>query len=373
MSKIVVEQKKGIIKIVNRLAFPEALNERVFHTISAGMHAGILPVEIQENRKDVRLECVARGLVPVKQYFDCPVTKKMFLDFVYRIARVILDCQKNMINANNLDLQSDRIFIDPQSKAVMCVYWPVVNNQNSRQPHLYLKQLTSQFCFYPDEDQSYLDTYYSFFNGIDPFSVKNFEKMLLRLMGKEDTGHPASSGEQAVDPSQSRKATSQLEYDPFAQLDQRAAAERKPPKPEQCVCACCGQINAMTANFCDRCGAKLVKYPVHPGSEASAAASRSFPALVRIKTGAVSLIGKPVFKLGSDPKTCDLVVDNNYFISRNHADILCKNNRYYIIDRNSTNKTFVDGNIIPAQVEIEIASGSKIHLADEGFTFVLKS
>lgn len=124
----------------------------------------------------------------------------------------------------------------------------------------------------------------------------------------------------------------------------------------------------MTANFCDRCGAKLVKH-----SETSTATMKSVPALVRIKTGTVYPISKPVFKLGSDKKTCDLVVDNNYFISRNHADILCKNNRYYVIDRNSTNKTFVNGNIIPAQTEIEIVFGTKIHLADEGFTFVLKS
>ena len=56
-----------------------------------------------------------------------------------------------------------------------------------------------------------------------------------------------------------------------------------------------------------------------------------------------------------------------------HADIITHDGRYYIVDKNSTNKTFVDGKVIPPDTETEIFQGTKIRLADEDFTFVIES
>ena len=129
MSKITFENKKGKITIINRLSYPETVNERVYNAIASGMFEGFLPVSIRQKRKETRIECVVQGLIPLTQYFNGIVTKKMFLDFVHEIALLIKNCEKNMVNANNLDLQNDKIFVDPQTKSVKCIFWPVVNNQ----------------------------------------------------------------------------------------------------------------------------------------------------------------------------------------------------------------------------------------------------
>ena len=52
---------------------------------------------------------------------------------------------------------------------------------------------------------------------------------------------------------------------------------------------------------------------------------------------------------------------------------ISREGKYYIVDLNSANRTFVDGQVIPANVEIPIKHGSKIKLANEEFEFVHSS
>ena len=94
------------------------------------------------------------------------------------------------------------------------------------------------------------------------------------------------------------------------------------------------------------------------------------PALVKERTKEIIIINKPVFKIGTEQIICDLCITDNNYISRSHADIITKNQRYFIVDKKSTNKTFVDGKVILPEQETEIFSGSKIRLANENFIFV---
>lgn len=56
-------------------------------------------------------------------------------------------------------------------------------------------------------------------------------------------------------------------------------------------------------------------------------------------------------------------------ISRKHADIITRGNKYYIYDHNSTNHTFVNNEIITPKKEVEIQDGYVIKLAGEEFVF----
>ncbi|MDD6035300.1 MAG: DUF6382 domain-containing protein [Lachnospiraceae bacterium] len=60
-------------------------------------------------------------------------------------------------------------------------------------------------------------------------------------------------------------------------------------------------------------------------------------------------------------------------ISRKHIHIIKREERYYVIDDNSTNHTYLNGNIIAPYTEIEITSGDNIRLADETLTFYVES
>ncbi len=97
------------------------------------------------------------------------------------------------------------------------------------------------------------------------------------------------------------------------------------------------------------------------------------PYLMRIKTNECMTIDKPIVRIGKEEKYVDLMISGNDAVSRSHANIISREGKYYIVDLNSTNRTFVDGQVIPANVEIPIKHGSKIKLANEEFEFVYSS
>lgn len=96
----------------------------------------------------------------------------------------------------------------------------------------------------------------------------------------------------------------------------------------------------------------------------------SYPKLKRASTGETVEINKPVFRIGKERSYVDYFIADNSAISRSHADIVCRNGRYYIVDRNSKNRTFVNEEPIPAGVEIEINSSTRLRLANEDFSFI---
>lgn len=60
-------------------------------------------------------------------------------------------------------------------------------------------------------------------------------------------------------------------------------------------------------------------------------------------------------------------------VSRKHAYIDKKEGRYFILDENSTNHTYVNGAVIAPYTETELVSGDIIRLADESMTFLIEN
>ena len=163
-------------------------------------------------------------------------------------------------------------------------------------------------------------------------------------------------------------------------------------------CSSCGTQNQRNANFCVQCGTQLTHgndfEQVSPrdddtidfgtmvlGDDSGGTTVLGydepeepvFPVLTRLRTEETFVVNKPNYRIGTEQKYCDLFITDNNFISRSHADIITRDERYYIIDRNSTNKTFVDGKVIPVEKEVEIFFGTEIRLANEDFTFSIES
>jgi len=95
------------------------------------------------------------------------------------------------------------------------------------------------------------------------------------------------------------------------------------------------------------------------------------PRLKRVRTGEIIHINKPVFRLGKEQSYADYCIKNNTSISRSHANLVAKEGKFYIVDTNSMNHTFVNDSMIPGNEEIRIEHGSKLKLADEEFEFLL--
>ena len=94
---------------------------------------------------------------------------------------------------------------------------------------------------------------------------------------------------------------------------------------------------------------------------------RSF--LLRLKNNEKIYLEKDIFRIGTDKKTVDYYISDNNAVSRTHADIVSKEDAYFIIDNNSTNHTYLNEHMIKSLSEMKLQDKSRIRLANEEFIF----
>lgn len=104
---------------------------------------------------------------------------------------------------------------------------------------------------------------------------------------------------------------------------------------------------------------------------AAAEPNRVDPHLIRVKNNEKIPLNKPVFRIGKERSYVDYFISDNTAISRSHANIVNHNGEFFVVDTNSTNHTYVNGGMIPSNVETKLSHGTKIRLANEDFEFRL--
>lgn len=93
--------------------------------------------------------------------------------------------------------------------------------------------------------------------------------------------------------------------------------------------------------------------------------------IVRRSTGEITAINRNIFKMGKDEQYVDYFIYGNSAISRSHADIIAKEDGYYIEDNASLNHTYLNGRMLIPHQQVKIENGAVIQLADEYFDFKL--
>ncbi len=95
------------------------------------------------------------------------------------------------------------------------------------------------------------------------------------------------------------------------------------------------------------------------------------PFLVRAKNNEKIDLNKPVFRIGKERSFVDYFIGDNTAISRSHANIVNRDGEFFVVDTNSTNHTYVNGGMINSNMEVKLAHGDKVRLANEEFEFRL--
>ena len=92
-------------------------------------------------------------------------------------------------------------------------------------------------------------------------------------------------------------------------------------------------------------------------------------ALVRLSNQEVVTIDREVFRIGREPSKVDYCVSDNNAVGREHATILMHDEKVFLIDNNSTNHTYLNGEKLQSDKEFEIKNKDRIKFADEEFEF----
>lgn len=91
--------------------------------------------------------------------------------------------------------------------------------------------------------------------------------------------------------------------------------------------------------------------------------------LIRVKTGEKIIVSSREFKLGRSNTKCDYAILGNGAIGRFHAVIVFCENTFYLIDKTSTNKTYLNSRELIPEERYKLSNNDKFRLADELFEF----
>lgn len=362
----------------------------------------LIPVQVNNNGKDNLLNYNVNGFISLKNYLK----NKMIRSDVTVLLSSIVECCKsievNNLNFEKLLLEEKGIFINPVSKKCAFAYVPIDTYVNGLQKSIFLNKLVREIHLEKKEN---------------PEMILNFKNMI---------SNPQFHWSELDD------FVKHMADEDRKMIHINKSLQNKQVENNIKFCVKCGQQYVVGAKFCKKCGNPLItpesqnkdmavqeisnqittsqvntasippqmdvqQYKTYEDLQFNPMGDESeelttvlssyvdesddattvlnmnktpkviYPYFVRERNGEEIHINKNNFNLGKG-KSSDYIITGNSAISRIHAMIITRENKYYIIDNQSTNYTYVNGIQISANEEYEIKASDVIKMADEEFT-----
>lgn len=405
MAKLSVDFKNGQITVKSKLQKSEQINERELSVFQSKMIRGLMRPVVRNYKK---IDYTAPIGVYLKNFLQNGINQYDFFLVIAQIAEAINKIEYNDFSYDNLMLDIDYIFINERTKEIHFVYQPVISliPRESSNVFSLLYQIVNYTQLELNESEFFLNEFVEFLRNLQYFDTKQIEDYILqrqpqvysqvkrqrkgdskylkdKLYDDHGTGYGYdSSGYPKVNPNPNFNQPFQQNESQNSNFNQHASEG-----------FASGFNNAYSS---DAGGGNLFNgadspyqpptppadsVPDYNGGEGTTVLddggtsvlnidnNSSYPYLIRLNSYEKVDINKPSFRIGKERSYVDYFVMNNSAVSRIHADIITRDGRYYIKDNNSTNRTFVNGTVIPFEQEVEIFDGDAIMLANEPFEF----
>lgn len=325
MSKLKVSIKKSTVTAMMKAGRKERINETELSQLARIKPCGIMYVT--KTKKDsVTYTCPAN--INLTDRLKKAVSKYDFFFMMEQIVIMVQDVYNNGLNVNSVRFNMDDVYINEMTKEMYFIYFPIVGGQESADIVGFIENIIYTMTPVINEDTNYISRFMYYVRSFHGFNGNAIEKYISRE-------------ERAVVNVLKNKAVTMQQ-----QIMQQVMQ---------------GSMDGTTVLSDDGISVQQIQQmqPVN----------YHFASLTRQVTGEKIELGKPSFVLGKNPEKSDYAVADNTNISRVHAVITTRNGRYYVMDQNSTNGTFINGRIIKAGQETEILPGDCLMLANEEFIF----
>lgn len=346
MAKYKVKVKDCQLIVRVNLSLKEKVNARQLEFFSGKYIRGLLKVKLIKNRF-----VEYSGPVGVSLYdrLKKPISKYDFLFIMEQVVDTVQKLNANALIINNVIFDIKNVFINETTKELQFVYLPLENLQREADIMGFMEQIIYSSQPMQENDMAYISRYLYYIQSLGKFNAEKIEKYIQAEDGKVVTtikrhsvgqsGYITDKPEDYYEHYRNKiddEATGLLDDEATGLLDDEAT----------------GLLNDDATGLLDENIVQL-----------------HYATLYRYLTNEMISINKPVFRIGKERSYSDYFVANNDKVSRSHADIITRSGRYFIIDINSKNGTFINDSVIPTQQEIEIHYGDKIRLANEEFEF----
>lgn len=325
MSKLKVSIKKSTVTAMMKAGRKERINETELSQLARIKPCGIM--HVTKTKKDsVIYTCPAN--INLTDRLKKAISKYDFFFMIEQIVIMVEDVYNNGLNVNSVRFNMDDVYINEMTKEMYFIYFPIVGGQESADIVGFIENIIYTMTPVINEDTNYISRFMYYVRSFHGFNGNAIEKYISRE-------------ERAVVNVLKNKAVTMQQ-----QIMQQVMQ---------------GSMDGTTVLSDDGISVQQIQQmqPVN----------YHFASLTRQVTGEKIELGKPSFVLGKNPEKSDYAVADNTNISRVHAVITMRNGRYYVMDQNSTNGTFINGRIIKAGKETEILPGDCLMLANEEFIF----
>ena len=329
MSKLKVSIKKSTVTAMMKAGRKERINETELSQLARIKPCGIM--HVTKTKKDsVTYTCPAN--INLTDRLKKAVSKYDFFFMMEQIVIMVQDVYNNGLNVNSVRFNMDDVYINEMTKEMYFIYFPIVGGQESADIVGFIENIIYTMTPVINEDTNYISRFMYYVRSFHGFNGNAIEKYISRE-------------ERAVVNVLKNKAVT-MQQTMQQQIMQQVMQ---------------GSMDGTTVLSDDGISVQQIQQmqPVN----------YHFASLTRQVTGEKIELGKPSFVLGKNPEKSDYAVADNTNISRVHAVITARNGRYYVMDQNSTNGTFINGRIIKAGQETEILPGDCLMLANEEFIF----
>ena len=335
MSKLKVSIKKSTVTAIMKAGRKERINETELSQLARIKPCGIM--HVTKTKKDsVIYTCPAN--INLTDRLKKAISKYDFFFMIEQIVIMVEDVYNNGLNVNSVRFNMDDVYINEMTKEMYFIYFPIVGGQESADIVGFIENIIYTMTPVINEDTNYISRFMYYVRSFHGFNGNAIEKYISR----EERAVVNVLKNKAVTMQQKIMQQQTMQQQIMQQVMQ-------------------GSMDGTTVLSDDGISVQQIQQmqPVN----------YHFASLTRQVTGEKIELGKPSFVLGKNPEKSDYAVAGNTNISRIHAVITTRNGRYYVMDQNSTNGTFINGRIIKAGQETEILPGDCLMLANEEFIF----
>ena len=386
MSKLKVKFKDSKITVKSKLSKDEQINARELEILNSKIIRGIMKPTVEGEKK---LSYLSPGGIRLEAYLKKGITKNDFFLVIAQILEAVKSIGRNSFNINNLILNMKYVFVNEMTHELHFVYQPIYSSAISSDLASFLYDVAYSVTLALNEDYKCVNNFIAYLKGLQAVSVINIEKYLLdvypqiyKQVKRQKYGQSEYLG--------SFKNGKDIYYDmdkrrkpaPLDDGDSTSLLSEKNDKDEATSLLMDDNTDTPTSILEeydnneptsllveDEDEATSLLVDDEPTSLLSEGPQITYPYLIRKSSFDRTDINKPVFRIGKERSYVDCFVANNNAVSRIHADIITRNNCYFVKDENSTNGTYVNGNRLSPNEEVQVFDGDIITFANEEFEF----
>ena len=329
-----------------KLGWREKFDSREIEMLLAGAVPRLIPPVVVQGRKNNVLRFDISAYSTMEFQLSCVLSRERFADILLQCIEIFRQMHRVYLSYKNLIFDLDKVYVRMEDWSIHFIYLPLMDSKRDAEIPDFFKRILQKTGRSTYEQASFLDACLAWLERPIPFSLEGFDAFV-----RESVGEEAEMMAKASPVDHGAMLRSDRIYQPSFE-------EKKDILGGVHVHGSTCPLNLASDGGTVLLGALGSSLPT----------SRFF--LLSARSGEKIEITHTPFLVGTETGSVSYRVTENGAVSRRHAEFTIQDGRCFIIDQNSTNKTYINNcALLPLTPHI-LESGDQIRLGNEGFTFL---